>query len=221
MRVAVLGFDTVAASNHDDAMVIRGMVDRSRKLASPFGGPALLRRYYKRVQFSSPAWFVAHIPVATDAGSWGSIFTQPADLVISVSYFPLYLPLRTGALHFRSEAITGSNSDARIATEKLNTFLALFHGAENSAGSHGNDPDVKAVFDSLQVRQEDDRAVLSAIVPPSFLKKLLAEAPAEMPASTLAPAIPEVQVQTPGGSSSQNKSSKNAAPAGAKNKAKP
>jgi hypothetical protein len=39
LRVAVLGFDTVAASNHDDPMVIRGIVDRSRKLASPFGGP--------------------------------------------------------------------------------------------------------------------------------------------------------------------------------------
>src|ERR1700693_1436797 len=33
LRVAVLGFDTVAASNHDDPMVIRGIVDRSRKVA--------------------------------------------------------------------------------------------------------------------------------------------------------------------------------------------
>ena len=43
-RVAILGVDTVAASNHDDPAVIRGMVDRSRRLASPFGGPALLRQ---------------------------------------------------------------------------------------------------------------------------------------------------------------------------------
>jgi len=28
LRVAILGFDTVAASNHDDPMVIRGIVDR-------------------------------------------------------------------------------------------------------------------------------------------------------------------------------------------------
>ena len=34
-RVAILGVDSVAASNHDDPAVIRGMVDRSRRLASP------------------------------------------------------------------------------------------------------------------------------------------------------------------------------------------
>src|SRR5579864_7014185 len=39
-RVAILGVDSVAASNHDDAAVIRGIVDRSRRLASPFGGPS-------------------------------------------------------------------------------------------------------------------------------------------------------------------------------------
>ena len=54
LRVAILGFDTVAASNHDNPMVIRGIVDRSRKLASPFAGPALLRHFYKYVP--SPAW---------------------------------------------------------------------------------------------------------------------------------------------------------------------
>ena len=49
VRVAILGVDTVAASNHNDAGVIRGIIDRSRKLASPFGGPALLRQFYKYV----------------------------------------------------------------------------------------------------------------------------------------------------------------------------
>src|SRR5437764_8378833 len=41
LRVAVLSADSVAASNHDDPAVIHGMVDRSRRLASPFGGPLL------------------------------------------------------------------------------------------------------------------------------------------------------------------------------------
>ena len=192
LRVAILGADSVAASNHDDADVIRGIVDRSRKLASPFGGPALLRRYYKRVQFSSPVWVVAHIP-AGDSSSPGlaTVFQQPADLIISASYNPLHLPLHPGALHFRAEALTASVADARNATEKINTYLGLFHSAESSASSQTSDADVKALFDSLQVRQEDDRAVLSATVPPGFLKKLLAESPAEIPASALpSPAPP-------------------------------
>ena len=61
MRVAILGVDTVAASNLDDPLVIRGIIDRSRKLASPFGGPALLRQYYKEVPFASLGWAVFKI----------------------------------------------------------------------------------------------------------------------------------------------------------------
>src|SRR6266568_1446411 len=56
LRVAILGVDTVAASNHNDPLVIRGVIDRSRKVASPFGGPALLRQYYRHVPFASLGW---------------------------------------------------------------------------------------------------------------------------------------------------------------------
>src|SRR3989442_8199215 len=54
LRVAILGVDTVAASNHKDPLVIRGVIDRSRKVASPFGGP----RSYGSITgtFLLPAW---------------------------------------------------------------------------------------------------------------------------------------------------------------------
>jgi hypothetical protein len=172
-RIAILGVDTVAASNHDDPAVIRGMVDRSRRLASPFGGPALLRRYYKHVQLASPVWIVARVePASPGFEAWSAVFPKSADLVISASYNPLHLPLRAGVLHVRAEAWTGSNEDARIITDKANTFLAMFKSAEVSVGSGGNDADVKAVFDSLQVRQESNRAVLSAILPSGVFRKL-------------------------------------------------
>jgi hypothetical protein len=172
-RIAILGVDTVAASNHDDPAVIRGMVDRSRRLASPFGGPALLRRYYKRVQFASPVWMVAHVePQSPEFGVWSSVFSKPADLVISASYNPLHLPLRAGVLHLRAEAEAGSAEDALNLTNKIGVFLAMFHSAEASVGSPGTDADVKTLFDSMQVRQEDTRAVLVATVPIGVLHKL-------------------------------------------------
>ncbi len=178
LRVAILGADSVAASNVDDPVVIRGMVDRSRRLASPFGGPALLRRYYKRVQFSSPVWIVAHIdPTSAEFGGWSDFLPHPADLVISASYNPLHLSLHPGAIHLRAEALTANADDARSITEKAITFLSIFHSAENSVGGRGSDTDVKAMFDSLQIRQENERAILSATVPPGFLKKLLSEPP--------------------------------------------
>jgi len=180
-RVAVLSVDSVAASNHDDPGVVRGMIDRSRRLASPFGGPAFLRRYYKRVQLASPVWAVARVePWAPEFGGWSEVFSKPADLVISASYNPLHLPLRTGALHLRAEAWAGSDADARNITDKMTVFLAMFHSAEVSVGSAGSDADVKALLDSLQVRQEDSRAVLYATLPTSVFRKFV-EAPAQMP----------------------------------------
>src|ERR1700675_4714704 len=92
-RIAILGVDTVAASNHDDRAVIRGMVDRSRRLVSPLRRAALLRRYYKRVQFASPVWLVARVePASPGFEAWSAVFPNAADLVISASYNPLHLP---------------------------------------------------------------------------------------------------------------------------------
>jgi hypothetical protein len=193
-RVAILSVDSVAASNHEDPAVIRGMVDRSRRLASPFGGPALLRRYYKRVQFASPVWVVARIqPSALATGGWNALFVRPADVVVSASSNPLHLPLRPGALHLRAEALTGSAEDARNIADQVNVFLAMFHTAESSVGGQGSDPDVKALFDSLQVHQEDERTIVSATVPPGFLRKVLSESREELP-SPIAP--PPVEPRT-------------------------
>jgi len=190
-RVAILSVDIVAASNHDDPAVIRGMVDRSRRLASPFGGPALLRRYYKRVQLASPIWMVAHIdPHSPEFDGWRDIFSSPADVVISASYNPLHLPLRTGALHLRAEAWAGNNEDARNITDKITAYLSMFHAAETSVGSQGTDAEVKTLFDSLQVRQEDNRAVLYATVPTGVFRKLL-ESPAPGAAAGAPAAAPQ------------------------------
>jgi len=173
-RVAILNVNSVAASNHEDPGVIRGMIDRSRRLASPFGGPAFLRKYYKRVQLASPVWAVMRVaPQAPDFGGWAAIFPKPADLVISASYNPLHLPLRAGALHLRAEAWAGSDADARNITDKMTVFLAMFHSAEVSVGSAGSDADLKALFDSLQVRQEDSRAVLYATLPTNVFRKFV------------------------------------------------
>jgi hypothetical protein len=184
LRVAVLGFDTVAASNHDDPMVIRGIVDRSRKLASPFGGPALLRRYYKYVPLASLGWAVFQVDPADTMPTRSALsflFTKPAIVVASARYL--------GRVHFRAEAFTGSKDDAQRLTEQLGTFLQLFHTAEGTVSMPGSDPDVKAFFDGLKVQQHEDRTVLTAAIPPGFLRKAVASPPLEArPAPALPPA---------------------------------
>ena len=139
LRVAVLSPDTVAASNHDDPAVIQGIVDRSKRLASPFGGPSLLRQYFKHVQLASLAWVVARVdPSAPGASAWNTV------------------------------------------------FIALTHSAETSVGTHGTDADVKALFDSLKVRQEDNRTILTASMPFTFLHKMVSESSPELNEPTAA-----------------------------------
>lgn len=187
-RVAILNVDTVAASNLEDPAVIHGMVDRARRLASPFGGPALLRRYFKRVQLASPFWLIGRIPPRIGIEPWSDIFSKPAELVVSASYNPLHLPLRSGALHLRAEAWAGSKEEASAIADKANVFLTMFRSAEVSVGAPGSDADLKTFFDSLQVRQEDSHAELSATVPGGIFHKLLESPPQESPQPVPVPA---------------------------------
>jgi hypothetical protein len=175
VRVVILSYDTVAVSNHPNPDVIRGVLDRSRKLASPFAGPWLLRRFYGKVPLASLSFAILRVQPGMGSfgglGSWGLLFPKPAVAVVSARY------LR--ALHLRAEAFTDSDADAQSVTEKTAAFLSIFHAAEGNVGAHGTDADVKSFFDSLKVEQSGDRAILTATVPPGFLKKALSEAPPE------------------------------------------
>jgi hypothetical protein len=188
VRVAILSYDSIAVSNHPDPEVIRGILDRSRKLASPFGGPGLLRRFYRQVPLASLSFAILRVQPEMSSfgglGSWSLLFSKPAVAVISGRYLPAF---KAGALHLRAEAFTDSDMDAQAVTEKISAFLSLFHAAEGSVGGHGTDPDVKTFFESLKVEQAGNRAVLTATVPSGFLRKALTEAPAESVAPPQAP----------------------------------
>ena len=199
VRVVLLSYDSVAVSNHPDPAVIRGMLDRSRKLASPFGGPRLLRRFYRQVPLASLCFAILRVQPAEmnslgGMGSWSILFPKPAVAVISGRY------LR--ALHLRAEAFTDSEADAQAITEKTAAFLSIFHAAEGSVGAHGTDVDVKAFFDSLKVERSGDRAILTATVPPGFIQKVLTEAPS----NTVEPAAPATPPKEPPASKQPPKS---------------
>jgi hypothetical protein len=190
LRVAILGVDTLAVSNSDDPGVIRGMIDRSRKLASPFGGPALLRHYYKDVPLVSLAWGIVritgsdtHFPLSN--GVWALLFQRPSTLVVSARYLT--------ALHLRAEDYAENEDDAKHVADQATTVLNIFRGAEISAGNSEADKDVKEFFDSLKVQQHDTRAVLTAALSPGFIHKIVAETPPELvpaPESSPHPAPP-------------------------------
>jgi len=185
LRVAILGVDTVAASNVDDPEVIRGMIERSHKLASPFAGPALLRKYYKKIPFTSRylpfaglAWAIFRVePLVgrVDPTPMGLsfLFAKPAVVVASLRAF--------NGVHMRAEAFTDSSEDAKHVADQLTTFLTIFHTAEKNAGGNGTDPDLKQFFDSLKVEQDGERVVLTATAPLGLIHKLTQPEPASSP----------------------------------------
>jgi hypothetical protein len=193
VRVVILSYDSVAVSNHPDPEVIRGMLDHSRKLASPFGGPWLLRKFYRQVPLASLCFAILRVRPEMSSfgglGGWSFLFPKPAVALISARY------LR--ALHLRAEAFTETDDDARALTEKTSAFLHLFHAAEGSVAAHGTDQDVKAFFDSLKVEQAGNRAILTATVPSGFIKKVLTEVPPETVAPALTPPPPAERPTAP------------------------
>jgi hypothetical protein len=89
-------------------------------------------------------------------------------------------------VHLRAEAFTESADDARALTDKVTLLLDMTRAAEVSAGTHGTDADVKALFDSLKIKQEGDHAVLTAAMPLGFLRKLMSGSTPELNEPTAA-----------------------------------
>ncbi len=186
VRVAIIGVDRVAISNVDDPEVIHGMIDRAKHLALPVRGPSLLPQYYRQVPLGSLAWVIASIPPATDSGraapyavpSGFDVFLPRGSTVIASIRF-------LGAVHAKAEFLLGNEQRAQQFTSQANAFIELFKSIEADIPHSGNDPDVKAVFDSLKVQQDKDRAVLRASISTSFLKKFFSE-----PVLTLDQALP-------------------------------
>ena len=177
VRVAILGVDSVAASNVDDSAVIHGIVDRAHAAAMPFQGPAVVREYYHKVPLGSLVWAVARIPAGGNpVGSLslpGGLDIQMIPAGSTVVASARYL----GSIHARADIYTPTADDAQKLAQQAATFLTLFRSAQLDTQPGGIDPDLKTAFDSLKTSQEDSRATISATIPIEFFKKLLSEPP--------------------------------------------
>src|SRR5581483_2978451 len=189
LRIALLGVGTIAASNTNDPAVIREIIDRSHRLASPFGGPALLRSYYKRVPLGSLAWVIASNPSQLRNQQLNSL-ALPLDYRQLLSGSTVVVSVRfLLAIHFRAEAFFSNQAQASQVAERLASLVTVFHALEPTLTTGGTDQDVKKFFNSLQVKQSRERVALSAVVPPEFIKKVFTEPPAEPSAPAVAEPI--------------------------------
>lgn len=192
VRVVLLGLDTAAASNTDGSDAIHGMIDRYKQAALPFAGPDVVRDYYQRVPLGSVIWTIARIPANSSPqdrtelllpGSWSSLLPRQSLVIASAR------PLKE--LHLRAQVLTQNENDARVFAERVAAFLTLFQAIDISMDGGGPDPDVKKAFESFDVHQEKNEAVLTASVPFAFFKKIVSETPVEFGTESGKPAQPQ------------------------------
>lgn len=202
VRVAIVAVNEVAITNVDDPETIRGMIDRARRAAAPFGGPELVQQHYKEVPFGSLAWGLARIPVSVAGDSMPAL---PLQGGVSMGAFPpgsvIVASLRYKlGIAVQAVTITPSENEAQQIADKLNAYLAIFRSLQSSSAV-GPDPDVKKLFDSLRVERQNNKVVLEATVPPGFIQKALsgpapvAQAPEATPAPEKPPAATKKKAQ--------------------------
>ena len=170
VRVAILDLDSVAVSNVDDAAVIRGMVDRSRKRGLPQRGPAMVQEFRSQLPLTAVAWTIARVKAGDNlimqkiySPTWGTGFTLVAAVAPS---------LTNGSIQLKANAMAGNEEAAKQLAENVSTLISLYQAIESNAQQGGGDPDVKAFVDSVKVEQQKDKAVLTATLPKGFLKKM-------------------------------------------------
>jgi hypothetical protein len=170
VRVAQIGYDTIAASNFPTPEKIHSILDRHRTAAWPLSGSTLLERHYHDVPLLSLAWGVGQI---------GLPFSESG----SIHIFGLALPLEpdstiiaslrwTGSLHLRVEEIAPSESTATSQAADLATLVTLARGITPQLGANPANNSLKELLETAAVTQHGERVVVTATVPGNFFAGL-------------------------------------------------
>ena len=171
VRVAILSYDMVAASNTPTPEQIHSILDRHRTAALPFSGSSLLSDTYSRIPAFSLAWAVTKVGPEIWKNGGPKVFgvripiSTETTLIGSVRWL--------GSAKLRVDELAPNASAAEASTATVNTFLMLAKGAANNLPTFATNPDLKDLVNSMQVQQTGSEAVLTATLPAGLLKSVL------------------------------------------------
>jgi hypothetical protein len=171
LRVVLLDYDTVAASNAPTSEQIHSIVDRSRSAASPFAGCSLLSARYADVPPFSQAWAIGHIglPFGPSGSQPGRIKVAGLELPLPAdTTFVASLRYTTG-LKLRIDELTADEPAAQRSAQSLNQLLTLLRTLQQGQLSN---PAFTELLNSIAIEPRKDRTTLTATVPPEALKQL-------------------------------------------------
>lgn len=179
VRVALLGYDTIATSNTPTPEQLHSILDRHSAAASPFAGSSLLSARYGDVPAFSGAWAIGHIGLPFSAGGkitvMGFQLPLPPDTTFVASLgFTTALPLHGGAIAVRIDQIAPDENAAARSVASLNGMLGMFRSvqlAQQPTPRTSADQALREFTDSIAIEQHRDRATLTATLPPEAVKR--------------------------------------------------
>jgi hypothetical protein len=192
VRIAQIGYDSIAISNTPTSEQIHSMLDRHRAAALPFSGSSLLEQHYHDVPLLSLVWGVGQIGLPfSESGSihvFGMALPLEQDSTIIASVGPaLPVPGSLAAVRFRVEEIAPSEDKATSQAADLATLLTLVRGLAQPPSSPGADsPDtdntvantalanvaLKELLKTATVTQNGERVVVTGTISASTLAHL-------------------------------------------------
>lgn len=188
VRIARIGYDTVAISNFPTPEKIHSILDRHRTAALPFAGSTLLSQHYHEVPLLSVAWGVGEIGLPFNESGAISIlgFKLPlqSDATIIASIAP-GLPL-PNALHLRIDEIAPTEQTAETQAAALATLVTLARGFTTPLSDSSANRGLKELLKTAEVTQKRNRVLINATLPLSLLSGLGNEENASTPSSSTA-----------------------------------
>jgi len=172
LRVAMLGYDMVAASNAPTTEQIHSILDRYRAAASPFSGSSLLAAHYSDVPLLSEAWGIGKVGLPFSENGKLKLLGLTLPIAADTTFVASVRYLH--ALHLRVEEIAPNDAQAADEAAALGQILTLVKGLEQNAGQQQSPQDVAAnrLIESLKVEQVHNRTVVTGVVPPEMFKSV-------------------------------------------------
>lgn len=182
-RVALLGIDRAAVSTAESPAAMHMMIDHYRAGALHTAGPTVVSAYREHIPLGSLAWAIARLGDGTGRGVPApGMFATLSGTTMILSVRPMF-----GGAHLRVEDVAPDAERAQRITESGNTMLEMFKQIEAGSTPAGPDEDVKRLFESIRIAQEEKSAVLTATITKSFFDKLIAPSIESMSAPAAAP----------------------------------
>jgi hypothetical protein len=177
VRVAQIGYDTLAIANTPTAEQIHSIIDRHRTAALPFAGSSLLAAHYHEVPLLSVAWGIGQIGLPFSESGAIRVFgfslpLQPDSTIIASVAPTLPVPGSLGALRARVEEIAPSEDAAVSQAADLATLVTLARGLAMPLGGNAANNSLKELLKTAEVTQRRDHVIVTATLPAGFFARL-------------------------------------------------